>query len=302
MSDLVSISIVMTYYDRIAQLNNTLRSFDIHKYSDFEVIIVDDGSQNEPINENTFNNFDFPITVINMPVVKNYVNPCIPFNVGLRKAKGDIVVIQNAECLHMANILDHVRNNLTDNNYLSYSCYSLNKHKTLELNKNSNWNLEYIERLVTNNTTVLCAGDDAWYNHSKFRPCGYHFTSAITRKNLNKLSGFDERFADGIGYDDHEILTRIKKMRLAVEIVDDATVVHQWHYNTLKAPNFHALATRNELLYHLVTKKEDQYLPDKKTLQYRLYRSFRPVIVTVYLISLKWLQWLRLVKQFFKGI
>lgn len=298
MSDLTSVSIVMTYYDRIAQLKNTLRSFYIHKYLDFEVVIVDDGSQKEPISEKTFLNFDFPITVINMPLVKKYTNPCVPFNIGFKKAKGEIVVIQNAECLHMANILNHVRNNLTDNNYLSYSCYSLDKDKSLELNKNSNWNLGYIEGLVTNNTTVLREGDDAWYNHSKIRPCGYHFTSAITRKNLNKLSGFDERFADGIGYDDHEILTRIRKMGLAVDIVDDATVIHQWHYNTLKAPNFNALAARNELLYHLVTKKENQYLPDKKTLQYRLYRSFRPVIVTVYLISLKWL---RLIKQFFRA-
>jgi GT2 family glycosyltransferase len=298
MSDLASVSIVMTYYERFAQLRNTLRSFYIHKYVNFEVIIVDDGSKKEPLSEKAFLNYNFPITVINMPLDKKYINPCVPFNIGFNKAKGDIVVIQNAECLHMANILNHVRNNLTDNNYLTYSCYSLNKDKSFELNNNSDWNLGYFEGLVTNNSHALHEGEDAWYNHSKYKPCGYHFTSAITRSNLNKLSGFDERYAYGIGYDDHELLTRIRKMGLEVDIVDDATVIHQWHYNTLKEPNFHALAARNELLYHLVTKKENQYLPDKKTLQYKFYKRSRSVIVTVYLISLKWR---RLFKEVYKG-
>lgn len=293
MSDLTSVSIVITYYDRIEQLRNTLRSFYIHKYLNFEVIIVDDGSQKEPVSEKTFLNFDFQITVINMPLVKKYTNPCVPFNIGFKKAKGEIVVIQNAECLHMANILNHVRNNLTDNNYLAYSCYSLGRDKSLELNKNTSWNLGYIEGLVTNNTTALREGDDAWYNHSMHKPCGYHFTSAITRKNLNKLSGFDERYADGIGYDDHEILTRIRKMGLTVDIIDEATVIHQWHYNSLKAPRFQTLCARNELLYHLITKKEDHYRPDKMTIQYTLYRILRPLIVAAYLISLKLLSYLR---------
>ncbi len=288
MSDLTFVSIVMTYYDRIAQLKNTLRSFYIHRYSDFEVIIVDDGSQKEPVSEKTFLDFDFPITVINMPPEK-YTNSCMPYNIGFEKVKGKIVVIQNAECLHMTNILNHVRNNLTDNNYLAYSCYSLGKDKSLELNEKPDWDLDYIKGLATNNTTAFIEGDDGWYNHSKHRPCGYHFTSAITKKNLNKLSGFDERYADGIGYEDHEILTRIKKMGLAVAVVDDATVIHQWHYNTLKAANYHTLFARNELLYNLVTKKENRYCPDKKTLQYRLYRISRPVIVALYVITPRWL-------------
>lgn len=46
-----------------------------------------------------------------------------------------------------------------------------------------------------NNVGYIGDGLDCWYNHSVTNPKGYHFCSAITRKNLYDLGGFDERFA-----------------------------------------------------------------------------------------------------------
>ena len=67
---MILISIIMTYCDRLNQLNNTLRSFQYQNYTDFEVIIVDDGSIIEPINDMMFKSYSFPIHVINMPLNK----------------------------------------------------------------------------------------------------------------------------------------------------------------------------------------------------------------------------------------
>jgi hypothetical protein len=96
-----------------------------------------------------------------------------------------------------------------------------------------------------------------WYNHATERPVGYHFLSAITAKNLKRLNGFDERYANRKSFDDDELLTRIKRMGLSVVIPNESTVmaVHQFHIrqkSVMKSAN-------NELLFFNKTLKESGY-------------------------------------------
>ena len=284
MSDSPFVSIVMTYYERYQQVRNTLRSFQAHGYTNFEVVIVDDGSSKNPISSNTFNDFNFPITVINMPVTKTYSNPCVPFNVGFDKAKGDIVIIQNAECLHLDNILDYTRSSINEGCYLTFSCYSINREKSQKLNKLINWDIGYLNTLVTVDRIVSQDGDDGWYNHSIHRPCAYHFTSAITKKNLTDLGGFDLRYSSGMCFDDDELLNRISKKGLNIKIVDEKRVIHQWHYTMGESRNFNTLFGRNMFLYHFVTKKEKLNIPNKLTIRYLCYKLFRPFMGIGYTI------------------
>ena len=131
-----SVSIVMTYYERAAQLKNTLKSFAVHGYGpDIEVIVVDDGSVMEKATPaDFFHEFQLKIVYIS-PEEKWYSNPCIPFNIGFAAARGEIVLIQNAECLHKDNIVSHARAHITETNYLSYACYSISETKTDTLSK-----------------------------------------------------------------------------------------------------------------------------------------------------------------------
>lgn len=284
MSNLPFVSIVMTYYDRFEQLRNTLRSFSIHGYTNFEVVIVDDGSCKEPISADSFRDRDFPITVINMPVIKAYSNACVPFNIGFDNAKGDIVIIQNAECLHLDNLLDYTRSNIDESTYLTFSCYSINQEKSQELNDKMDWNMEYLNKLVQNDRIVSHDGDDGWYNHSIHRPCAYHFASAITRKNLKELGGFDLRYSSGACFDDDELLNRIKRKGLIIHIVDEKRVIHQWHYTMGKNPKFNSLYARNIFLYHFVTKKEKDCFPSILSPRYLIYRLFRPLSGVGYMV------------------
>ena len=64
---------------------------------------------------------------------KWYFNSCIPFNIGFKEAKGDIIILQNPECLHYGNIINFVQNHLNDNNYLSFACFSLGIESTHNL-------------------------------------------------------------------------------------------------------------------------------------------------------------------------
>lgn len=248
-------SIVMTYFERPIQLLNTLRSFAFHGYGpDIEVVIVDDGSVEHPAAK-IAGNFDFRIKHIYLdPEKKWYCNPCIPFNIGFTSAMGQIIIMQNAECFHYDNVVEHALNKVSSKNYITYSCYSQAKNeyeKILELKTFEQIREEVVfdERIPMNN------GESGWYNHSKYKPRAFHFCAAITKENLERLNGFDRFYAKGNSFDDTEFLFRIRNSGLNVEIVDTVSVVHQWHYvsNNYDA-TYHEQYRRNKILYSLFTR------------------------------------------------
>lgn len=240
------ISIVTAYYNRIDVFKNTLKTINDSKIKDIEVIVVDDGSSEEHRLEGLVETFPFLKIIRIEPKDKWWVNPCVTFNKGFKEVKGDIVLMQNPECKHIGDVLEEA-SKVKDGEYLSFACYSIDKNTT--------YNSQNI--LPINNWAARHDGDNAWYNHSIFRPVGYHFCAAITKNDLNKLGGFDERYAEGIGYDDNEFLYRVKKL-LKFRIMDNPFVVHQWH----KSVNYGHLNTtklleKNRNLLYNFTMKEN---------------------------------------------
>jgi len=278
----IFISIVMTYHDRLGQLKKTLASFQQQNYTDFEVIIVDDGSELEPLTAEMVAAYDFPVTIINMPVEKKYTNPSVPYNAGFVKVKGGLVIIQNSECLHVDNVLSHARQNLTEQNYITYGCFSLSKEDTLALINKPELDLPALTVKISESVADAEACKPVWKNHSKYRPKALHFTSAITRTNLEKLGGFDKRYATGSAFDDDEIIDRIKRIPLEIKIEDAVRVVHQWHTNStavLSKFMLHKLHLRNRLLYKYVTQKEKSYKVSEHSKPFALYEIYAPFII-----------------------
>jgi len=223
------ISIVAGYFNRKNLFYETLKSISKSKYKDIEFIAVDDGSSPDQRIDDFYKEFPFLKVIRIEPQNKWYINPCVPFNVGLREAKGDIIVLQNPECLHVHDVLTYVSENINDSKYITLSAYGLNPQLTNELPMyiNKNTVLELFNSLPQQ---VFVGWDSmGWYNHSKYRPACYHFCSAITRNNMSKLNGFDERYGNGIGFDDNEILVRIHRLGLKITIEDNISVIHQYH-------------------------------------------------------------------------
>lgn len=211
------ISIVSAYYNRKDLLINTLESLKNSEVKDYEYIVVDDVSSDEHRIE------DLQQVYPNLKVIriekedKWWINPCIPFNIGFKEIKGDIVIIQNPECKHIGDVMKKSLE-ITDNEYFSFACYSLDKETT--------YNKVDFEIL---NVAATMDGQLSWYNHSIYRPKGYHFCSVITKKNLEILKGFDPRYSFGLAYDDDEFLFRVNKKGIQVKIIDYPFVAHQWH-------------------------------------------------------------------------
>lgn len=225
--------IVMAYHDRKPQLLNTLSSI---KGVD-EVVIVNDS---EPLE---LPEYDFEITIIQVKN-KTWINPGVNFNIGFNYAVKNhrAIIIQNPECYHVGDIVGTVREKLSSSNYLSFACYSLGKEEGIDFRN-------------FNNRTAVSNGDSAWYNHSKYRPEALHFCCAISAKNLKKINGFDENFADGLGYEDNYFVHQIKTLGLKIEFIDNPFVLHQYHYDK-KAFNFDAeLYRQTGLLYESLKRK-----------------------------------------------
>ena len=246
------ISIVMAYYNRKTQLYRTLMSIKNSSYNKkkLEIIIVNDASDNIDEVKSAFSMLDINLVNIRQNQ-KTWVNCCVPFNIGFNRVKYDKVVIQSPECYHNGDILSYVDNNLTNENYISFGCYSLSF--------NENNNNDYANTNIINEKPKFIS-ESGWYNHSEYNPTHYHFCSAMKYDNLCRLNGFDEDYKDGVGYDDAEFLHRIKLLGLKTEIIDNPFVFHQWHSSdyhycpesdsTDKILNVNKLISKNELLYN----------------------------------------------------
>lgn len=216
------VGIVMAYHNRRPQLLNTLDSF--KDYKDIDVVVVNDS---EPLD---LDEYSFVIHEIRIkPEDKNWINPGVNFNIGFEYAltlNPEFIIIQNPECYHVGDIVGTVREKLSSSNYLSFACYSLGKEEGIDFRN-------------FNNRTAVSNGDSAWYNHSKYRPEALHFCCAISAENLKKINGFDENFADGLGYEDNYFVHQIKTLGLRIDFIDNPFVLHQYHYDR-KAFNFDA--------------------------------------------------------------
>jgi GT2 family glycosyltransferase len=254
------ISIVTAYYNRKPQFLRTLKSIEQSANAQHvELIVVDDCSNEEHDLSDVKTDLDFKLIKLKKEN-KWYTNPCIPFNIGFKEATGDAIILQNPECYHVGDIISDVIININDNDYLSYGCYALSEGRTQMLQKIRYNNYKeqiskFFGELPQRGFSGL--GENGWYNHSQFRPVGYHFCSAITRNNLEDLGGFDERYAKGVSYDDDELLVRIKRKGLKIKFIDDPFVLHQCHYSEGNA-YVHHLVEKNKALFNK-TLQESSY-------------------------------------------
>jgi hypothetical protein len=247
------ISIVTTYFNRRSQFINTLRSLEISKVKNFEVIAVDDCSDEDQRIDDLESRFAFLKTHRIQKENKWYNNPCVPFNIGFSLSKGDKIIIQNAECLHYSDILARTEENLNSNRYLSFATFSIDQAETDKIN--SYLKIEdFIAKFKFNTLRADADGINAWYNHGIYKPCAYHFCSAITRQNLIELNGFDELYASGVAYDDNEFLHRIKLKNLKIIFEDQNIAIHQYHraFYYKKQDSF-SLGEKNKYIYHNLT-------------------------------------------------
>lgn len=241
------ISIVMAYVNRREQLDFTLYTISQSSIKDIEVIIVNDGS-NEQNAPELLNKYNLDIRIINIPK-RSTINPCVVYNTGFWVARGEIIVIQNPEVCHIGDILFDIKQNLKENDYFSYECYgspSLEKNREMELiirTNDTSVMLYYInglrDRIGGNGLFQTDIG--GWLNHRTKHCVAYHYISAIYKTKLINLFGFDSDYEKGLCHDDDEFIRRIWRSNMSIDVRGKDSVgtllmgIHQWHESASKA-------------------------------------------------------------------
>ena len=255
------ITIVMTYFNRLDQLKQTIKSISKSEHKNYNVIIVDDCSDID-IDINEFKSYINEIEVIKIPAEdKNWNNPVIVYNMGIKRAlefNPDIVILQNAEGYHFGDILMYSNENVNNDNYISYGCFSIDNLLYLSSYDNMETVLNDIIPKCNYSATRDC--ETAWYNHPEHRPVGYDFCSAISKSNLIKLNGYDERFYNCIGYGDDDLILRVNRLGLNVQITTEPIVIHQWHEHTSQSNRDESLSRGVSLLEHIRNNESSNYV------------------------------------------
>ena len=257
----MKVTLVLTYYKRNYQLDKTIKSIGKTLHDNYNVIIVDDGGEDEI----KLSNKNVPIEVIKIHSQdKTWKNPDPSYNTGILAAlkhNPDIIIIQNAECEHEGDIITYAAEHITPDNYIPFACFSLNKDITFS----NDYDLFKLSQ--DNHKCAVFDGDLGWYHHPIYKNTGFDFCSAMTAENMIKLNGFDERFIEGWGYGDNFLKHRIKVLGLKFETPEYPFVYHQWHYDNLSVKeNRNEAIHTNKILYgqlsnskeyraaHLITK------------------------------------------------
>jgi glycosyltransferase involved in cell wall biosynthesis len=233
------VSIILPYYNRKDLVLQTLRTFE-HFYSDkdLEVVIVDDMSDEEHRLEDSLD-FNLNINLVRLEE-KTGINPCYPYNVGVRESSGDILILSSPETFHTNNMFELTNDfeGLNDDTYFLFSVFCLTHDNVIEsigsseigdaLNIVNAVKAKFYQNLGENGYPFN-NNYGSWYTHSVHRDSGLNFFTAITRNRFYELSGFDERFRGGTGFDDDEFRDRLYESGVEFKYVDDVLGIHVDH-------------------------------------------------------------------------
>jgi glycosyltransferase involved in cell wall biosynthesis len=210
--------VVIAYFNREQQLVKTIKSICESEHNDTEVVVVDDASSRPP-----YVGADILHHIRIEPEEKVWTCPVIPYNMGIKYALdlgAEIVIIQNAECYHWGDVCTYADVHLADNNYISFACWNESSGCT-----------DLLAEIAQDDPFRTDGGTTGWYNHPKWNPRAFHFCNAYNAEDMRQLNGFDERFKDGAGYDDNDLVRRLQALGRPILFTDETQpfVAHQAH-------------------------------------------------------------------------
>jgi len=288
------VSIVMTAYNRKKQVLFTLETIKNSAYKNIEIIIVDDASDDAerldndayrtPYENELYQTLSVLVIRINKED-KTWVNPCMSYNIGLRKASGDIIIIQNAEVCHIGDCISYVASHLKRDDWLTLNCYGLSGFEqnnfVSELYHNNQSVFDYISKIhycKIGGSNLFINNPEGWLNHSQFFFTAYHYFGAIYRSDLiEKMGGgFCEEYQYGTCYDDNDFIKSLIhcRFRFTSTIFKSSNpfVIHQYHdkcntfgkkfneYHSINKAVFHKRMMEIGASIHIDIQQE-QYMP-----------------------------------------
>lgn len=236
------ISVIIPTYNRPDLLERTLHSILTQNYDkEYEVIVCVDDTQEFVLDTHAvlycFKN-KLPIKVFDTYLSKKQEGWSVetyPYNVGIKNAIGDIVILNSADTLSVGNNLKvHETYHLnSDKIAVLGTTHALSQHVTETIdnypwreNRKSLLFQGSCEDLFVGSPNVLAYTSNGSHNES-VRPL--HFQMSIKKKYLFEIRGFDEDYFGNMGYADNDIAYRLTQLGITFIYADDIVCIHQWH-------------------------------------------------------------------------
>ena len=199
----VKASICLATFNKASYLEKTLESiFCQAPPFIYETIVVDDGSSDST--KYVCSNYS-SLTYIRIEREPIYRNPSVARNVAYRHARGDILICQSDEVIHVGNrVIERLVHDLLPNTFSIATVINVSNAKSGTLP----------------NGLQLTGLENQ-------RP--YFFLGAIYRSDMYRVGGCDERFTS-IGYDDDALANCLMSgLRLSPRYLPDVIGHHQDH-------------------------------------------------------------------------
>lgn len=250
----MKVSLITVTYNRALQFYRGIRTVLDQEIIPNEIVVIDDGSS-----DNTKEMFDKLVTYtkdlgldINWHYIwLNHPEPrisCIPRNVGIKKATGDVIIFTEPEALHVNNTISQLLNKLEqnpNNTILASQVWTIGPRIYQKLSED-----DFLKpaRIINHPYAMLTDGGNL--NNTKAPDSDFAITGEsncnagvlfATRKQwLEDIGGFDEEFK-GHGFDDFDLFNRLAMYGKGILKDPNIIVIHQWHdksfypYNTIDA-------------------------------------------------------------------
>ena len=206
----MKLSVVLVSYDRRELAEKTLLVLAVQENApEFEVILVDDGSQDST--RTLRGHFpDMRYFYLQRP---GWSNPSRALNVGLRQARGEHVLIGNAECVFADNAglrrMWRAHQEAGEDAWIFPQVWNSMEVKGMTKNE------EYVYQQLK-----------VYNGPGRHHP--YSWLSLVKRERLMAINGWDEDF-EGPCYDDNDLADRMLATGARPVYRDEIIVYHQMH-------------------------------------------------------------------------
>jgi glycosyltransferase involved in cell wall biosynthesis len=221
------ISLIISTFNRGHLLEKSLKRLSFMTQPD-EIIVVDDGSSDNTAEvcerygvKRVYRDYPF------------WDSCSIPKNIGLKHAKGDIVIYSEPENLFIEDVVE-VAKTLPENHYYYQKWVYFGKRNAPEFPiERLNDPMSYIDEFGWNewitNTVDVHGGQSTYTKANMVSP----WCLIVRRKDLMNIGGWDEDMSaknggGAWGFDDIDLITRLRESGVNA-MQGEFSVVHQWH-------------------------------------------------------------------------
>ena len=253
-----SISLVLPYFERPDLLLQSLKVLNFLYHEEyFEVIIVDDGSETtrRPIFPEDWRIRTTIITILK----KKGINPCLPINIGVRHANGENILLSSPEIIQSENIFKMLPLTVPNGNIYVLPVFAVTDpriNQTLLAEKKASKIIKRIQGLESSFLSDLGKYGNLdqndigrWYCHKKHNPSDLNFLMLMTKEDFYSISGFDENYRFGTGFDDYEFRRRLYRAGSKFVYLETSTAIHLDHEEVSSRSEFGLGPNSNEKLF-----------------------------------------------------